>query len=101
MCSQDSSSRHSFLMRPLLGTCVHFAFQSHQQRVYLEDQGDVVSRIITPPTHIEALIIPLTKLLSPSDPPSIARHMCEVKLPYKPIESGFRGLGFKHLGFRV
>ena len=44
VCSQDSSSRHSFLMRPLLGTRVHFAFQ----RVYLEDQGDLVSRIITP-----------------------------------------------------
>ena len=44
--------------------------------VYLEGHGDVVSRLITPITHIITQIIPasplLTFLLSPHDPPSRA-----------------------------
>ena len=37
---------------------------------YLEGQGDLVSRLIIPITHIVTLIIPLIYLLSPPDPPS-------------------------------
>ena len=44
-----------------------------QLREYFKDQKDFVSRLITPITHIVALIIPtvfLTYLRSPHDPPS-------------------------------
>ena len=37
---------------------------------YLEGQGDVVSRFITPITHMEIPVIPIVYLLSPPDPPS-------------------------------
>ena len=35
-------------------------------RVYLEGQGDLVSRLITPVTHIVTLIIPIINLLTKS-----------------------------------
>ena len=38
---------------------------------HLEDQGDLVSRFMTPTVHIVTLVIPvLAHLLSPPDPPS-------------------------------
>ena len=33
---------------------------------YLEDQGDLVSRFITPRTHIVSLVIPISNLLTKS-----------------------------------
>ena len=39
--------------------------------IYLECQGDIVSRLITPMTHIVTPVIPLINLLTKSlDPPS-------------------------------
>ena len=37
---------------------------------YVEGQGDLVSRLVSPITHIVAVIILIISLLSPHDPPS-------------------------------
>ena len=35
-------------------------------RVYLEGQGDLVSRLVTPITHVVTLVIPLINLVTKS-----------------------------------
>ena len=47
------------------------ARQEDEKTSCLEGQGDLVSRLITPITHIVALIIPIINLVTKSpDPPS-------------------------------
>ena len=61
----------------------HLAIPRHNPSVlllYLEGQGDLVSRLITPRTHIVILIIPvINHLLSPPDPLSNPGQALEVK----------------------
>ena len=62
---------------------------------YLEGQGDLVSRVITPITQIVSPIIPIINLVTKSpDPPSIQG------LGFRAYKPSISGLGFR-LGFRV
>ena len=46
-------------------------WDSTRHKTHLEGQGDLVSRLITPITHIVTLIIPIISLFTKSpDPPS-------------------------------
>ena len=61
-----------------------FSHNSRNHRPYLDGQEDLVSRLITPTTHIVTLIIPIINLLAKSpDPPSKPQNgkgICQVQV---------------------
>ena len=62
-------------MRCQLLAILHTAALFLKHETYLEGQGDLVSRLITPVTHIVALVLPIINPLTKSDPPSIMDHI--------------------------
>ena len=68
-CSSFRSLFHSFIPELPRGQEGPVRFSGGAAKPYLENQGDLVSRLITPIPHIVALVIPIINLLTKSPDP--------------------------------